>query len=357
MGISRRAALKGLVVAGAATAGARPAKAAALPAPPPGAVGLLYDATLCIGCKACVVACRDARGLPPDTSGSSNGLYNAPLDLSATTRTVIKLYKRQGGPEGAALRRADGAAYPREGGPERAGLRRADGGAYEPEGVAEEAALRPAAERFSRESRYSYVKTQCMHCVDPACASACMLGALKKREFGIVTYDASLCVGCRYCEIACPFGVPKFQWNALAPQIVKCELCHERLAVGRQPACTEVCPRQAVIFGKRSDLLREAHRRLAAEPEHYVQKVYGEEDAGGTQVLYISHLPFERLGFPALGDEPAPNLARSIQHGVYKGFIAPVVLYAALGAVMLRNRRSTADAQEAKDPSPAKERP
>jgi ferredoxin len=180
-----------------------------------------------------------------------------------------------------------------------------------------------------------------MHCIDPACASACMLGALKKREFGIVTYDVSLCVGCRYCEIACPFSVPKFQWSSSAPQIVKCELCHERLAVGRQPACTEVCPRKAVIFGKRADLLQEAHKRLKAEPDKYVQRVYGETEGGGTQVLYISHVPFDKLGFPALGEEPAPQLARSIQHAVYKGFVAPVALYATLGAVMLRNRRRT----------------
>jgi len=284
MGISRRAALKGIVVAGGAVVGATPAQAAVLPTVPADAVGLLYDATLCIGCKTCVVACRDARGLPADTTGSPTGIYNAPVDLSAKARTVIKLYRD--------------------------------------------------------ENETSFVKAQCMHCGDPACASACMLGALKKREFGIVSYDPSLCVGCRYCEIACPFGVPKFQWSARAPQIVKCELCRERLAAGREPACTEVCPRKAVIFGRRSDLLKEAHRRLAASPDRYIQKVYGETDAGGTQVLYISHVAFEKLGLPVLGDTPAPDLARSIQHGVYRDFIAPISLFAALGAVTFRNRKN-----------------
>jgi Fe-S-cluster-containing dehydrogenase component len=307
MGISRRAALKGMVVAGAAAAGVRPAKAAVLPAPPIDAVGLLYDATLCIGCKTCTVACRDARGLAPDTSGSVLKIYDAPIDLSERTRTVIKLYRSDR---------------------ERGGVER---------------------EGSSRAIDFSYVKIQCMHCVDPACTSACMLGALKKREFGIVSYDPALCVGCRYCEIACPFNVPKFQWSAAAPQIVKCELCRERLAVGRQPACTEVCPRKAVIFGKRSELLAEARRRLAAEPDKYIQKIYGETDGGGTQVLYISQVPFEQLGFPALGEEPAPGLARSIQHGVYKGFIAPVALYAALGAVMFRNRKHAQDGADLPD--------
>jgi len=284
MAISRRAALKGLAVAGAAVAGVRPAQAATLAVPQTDALGLLYDATLCIGCKTCMVACNEANGLPADTSGSRAKLYHKPIDLSEKAKTVIKLYAQDG--------------------------------------------------------EQSFVKAQCMHCVDPACASACMLGALKKREFGIVTYNPDLCVGCRYCEVACPFNVPKFEWSSAAPKIVKCELCKERLAAGKQPACTEVCPRHAVIFGRRTDLLDEAHRRLHEAPERYVPKVYGETDGGGTQVLYLSHVPFEKVGFPALGEEPAPSLARSIQHGVYRGFIAPLALYAALGAVIYRNRRA-----------------
>jgi formate dehydrogenase beta subunit len=290
MGITRRAALQTMLAAGAAAATPRPAAAATLVTPPADALGLLYDATLCIGCKACTVACRDANGLAADTTGSPDGLYQAPVDLSARAKTVIKLY--------------------REG------------------------------------SVQSYVKAQCMHCVDPACASACMLGALKKREHGIVTYDADLCIGCRYCEVGCPFGVPKFEFAKAAPKIVKCELCRERLANNQEPACTEVCPRKAVIFGRRTELLTEAKRRIAENPGRYVATVYGETDGGGTQVLYLSHVPFDKLGLPTLGDEPAPQLARSIQHGVYRGFIAPAALYAVLGFVMLRNRRA-ADALRA----------
>jgi formate dehydrogenase beta subunit len=288
MGITRRAALQAMATAGATAVGARPASAATIVRTASAdAVGLLYDATLCIGCKACTVACREANGLPADTSGSPDGLYDAPVDLSARSKTVIKLY-------------ADG-------------------------------------------NEQSYVKAQCMHCVDPGCASACMLGALQKREFGIVTYDPDLCVGCRYCEIGCPFGVPKFEFAKAAPKIVKCELCKERLAADQEPACTDVCPRHAVIFGRRTELLKEAKRRLADQPGRYVPKVYGETDGGGTQVLYLSHVPFDKLGLPALGDEPAPQLARSIQHGVYRGFIAPAALYAALGLVILRNRREKTD--------------
>jgi Fe-S-cluster-containing dehydrogenase component len=240
-----------------------------------------------------MVACNEANGLPADTAESPAALYHKPVDLSARAKTVIKLY--------------------------------------------------------SEGSTHSYVKAQCMHCIDPACASACMLGALKKREFGIVTDDPDLCVGCRYCEVGCPFGVPKCEWAKAAPKIVKCELCKERLAEGKEPACTDVCPRHAVIFGKRAELLKEAKRRLAENPGRYVPKVYGETDGGGTQVLYLSHVPFEKLGLPTLGDEPAPQLARSIQHGVYRGFAAPVALYVALGLVMVRNRRSAAAAQSVDD--------
>src|SRR5262245_53104810 len=282
MGLTRRAALRAMLTAGAAAAGVRQGEAAAVP--PPDAVGLLYDATLCIGCKTCTVACREANGLAPDTTASPGGLYQAPLDLSARAKTVIKLYR-------------DGPVQ-------------------------------------------SFIKVQCNHCLDPACASACMLGALKKREFGVVTYDPDLCIGCRYCEVACPFNVPKFEFASRAPKIVKCELCKERLARGQEPACTEVCTRKAVVLGRRTELLKDAKRRIAENPERYVPRVYGETEAGGTQVLYLSHVPFEKLGLPALDDEPAPQLARTIQHGVYRDLIAPMALYAAAMMAMVRNRRA-----------------
>lgn len=312
MGISRRAALQTLMAAGSTAVVGRPVAAATVAVAPPDAVGLLYDATLCIGCKACVVACKEANGMPPDYSGSPDKLYDAPIDLSSRSKTVIKLA-------------IDGDT--------RAGTEVAvgDGG-------------------LGRGRRSSFVKVQCMHCIDPACTSACMLGALKKREFGIVTYDPDLCVGCRYCEVACPYGVPKFEWDKAAPKIVKCELCSHRLKTGLEPACSDVCPRNAVIFGKRSDLLKEAKRRLAEQPDRYVPKVFGETDGGGTQVLYLSAVPFETLGFPVLGDEPAPSLVRSIQHGVYRWFAAPVALYAALGVVMLRNRRHKVSDGEGGEP-------
>jgi len=284
--MKRRTALKVAFAGAAAAVGSavKPlsAKSSVPLVAPADAVGLLYDTTKCIGCKACVNACREANGLEPDTTWSG-GLYHAPLDLSEKAKTVIKLYD--------------------------------DG------------------------EQRSFFKAQCMHCVDPACASACMLGAFKKREYGIVTYDINYCIGCRYCEVACPYGVPKFEWSKAAPKMVKCELCNTRIAQGKIPACAEVCPKGAVIYGKRDDLLREAKTRLAENPGKYIQKIYGEHDGGGTQCLYLSHVPFEKLGLPVLGTESTPTLQRTIQHSIYKGFAAPIALYGLLGFVMLRNRK------------------
>ena len=284
MSTDRRAFFKNIAAAATLTALPTAALAREKKKAPADAVGLLYDATLCIGCKTCNVACRQANDLPPDTSGYGEGLYDAPNSLNGSTKTVIQLYKE-----------------------------------------AEE---------------QSFVKKQCMHCVDPACVGACMLGALKKGQFGVVSYDVNKCVGCRYCQAVCPFNVPQFQWTKVAPRIVKCELCKERLAEGKEPACTEVCPRKAVIFGKYTDLLDEAHKRLRENPNKYVPKVYGERELGGTQVLYLSHVEFEKLGFRFKQEESVPHLQQSVSHGIYKGFVGPVALYALLGAVMFRNRKS-----------------
>ncbi len=286
MAFDRRSLLKGMATAGAAAAAgtvpaeaARPRKVA-----PEDAMGMLYDTTLCIGCKACVRACKDANGLPADTTTPGMENYDAPLDLNEYTKNIIKLYD--------------------------------DG------------------------TRRSYVKRQCMHCIDAACVGACMIGALKKREYGIVTWDSGRCIGCRYCMMACPFDVPKFEWSSNNPLIVKCEFCNTRPGdKAWDPACCEVCPRQAVISGKYADLLQEAKRRLAEHPDRYEPKIYGEKDLGGTQVLYLSHVPFEKLGFKFSHEEPVPELQQTIQHGIYQGFIAPAALYAILGGVMWRNRR------------------
>ena len=235
-----------------------------------------------------MVKCREVNGLPPVRD--EEGLHDVQTRLDANTKTVIALHQERD---------------------------------KETHQVVEQAFMKP----------------QCLHCVDPACVSVCMLGSLQKRDFGVVTWDADLCVGCRYCQIACPFGIPKFEFDKAVPKLVKCEMCVHRLREGLQPGCTEVCPADAVIFGKLEDLKAEAHARLAKHPGRYVQKVYGEHDAGGTQVLYLSGVPFEKLGLPNLGTEGVPAMSEKVTHGIMQGLATPAVAYALAGAVVWRNYR------------------
>lgn len=304
MALDRRSFIKTVAAGGVAAAGvSAPAIARKRPEVPEAAMGMLYDTTLCIGCKTCVVACKQANDRDPDPGPwGAERLYDAPVDLNGDTKNIIKLYR--------------------------------DG------------------------DRYSYMKQQCMHCVDPACAAACMLHSLQKDPVtGVVGYDPQYCVGCRYCQMSCPFNVTKFEFSKALPLIVKCELCRHRVkdaavkgAGGftrypkdQGPACCEVCPREAVIYGRRDELLAEAKRRIAAWPgKYYKDRVYGEFDGGGTQVLYLAHVPFDRIGLPDLGTQPVPETAYAVQEGIYYKvpFVAPVGLFAVLGAVIYRNRRA-----------------
>jgi Fe-S-cluster-containing dehydrogenase component len=161
---------------------------------------------------------------------------------------------------------------------------------------------RDGAERFA--------KTQCLHCVDPACASACPVRALEKTPSGPVAYHANRCIGCRYCMVSCPFGVPQYQYDKKVPYVRKCTFCADRQAKGLAPACTEVCPTGALLFGRREELLETAKTRIYQNPEKYVHRVYGEREAGGTSWLYITDVPFESLGLPAVAEQPYPTLAR-----------------------------------------------
>lgn len=304
MTISRRDLLKRAVAAGAAAAVAGPAEARHEIEPHAEAVGMLFDSTLCVGCRACQTACKEANKLPADVVTAGGGVYDAPRDLNSTTKNVIKAY--------------------------------------------------------AAGNTQQYMKQQCMHCVDPSCVSACMLGALhkegeakrsikgEKKGSGIVLWDQWTCVGCRYCQIGCPFNVPKFEWLASFPKIVKCELCRHRrdekkqgpLAVAN-PACAEVCPREAVIYGRRKDLLAEAKRRVAADPRRYNPIVYGETEGGGTQVLYLTaaDVKFSDLGLPDLPEHSGAQFSESVSHAPYVYGVTPVALYMGMAWVIRRNKK------------------
>jgi len=245
-------------------------------------LGLLYDATRCVGCKTCMVACNQANNLKPDTR--VDGIHQAPPDLDNLTKNIIKLYKSADGKE------------------------------------------------------HSYFKQQCMQCNDPACVAACMFAGLTKDKVtGVISWNGAKCVGCRYCEVSCPFHVPTFRWDGYNPEIVKCELCRQRLAVGQKPGCTSVCPTQAVIFGKTEDLLADAKQRIKDAPEkYYNNSVFGEHDGGGTQCLVLSHVEFGKLGLPDLGEDSVPSRLK-YQHMLYKYLALPAIAYIAMVAVIRGN--------------------
>jgi len=152
-----------------------------------------------------------------------------------------------------------------------------------------------------------YVRRMCMHCQDPACASACLVGALKKTPNGPVTYDGSKCIGCRYCLVACPFSVPRYEWTKLVPYVKKCDMCAERQLKGQLPACVEACPTGASIVGSREEILIEAERRILNDSK-YVKHIYGSQEEGGTSVFFLSDVPFEKLGFISAPQQPLPTL-------------------------------------------------
>lgn len=171
-----------------------------------------------------------------------------------------------------------------------------------------EAKLSATALTVIEEHGDKFVRRMCMSCEDPACASACLVGALQKTSLGPVTYDSSKCIGCRYCIVACPFNVPRYQWSKLVPYVKKCDMCYDRQIRGQQPACVESCPTGASISGTREEMLEEAQRRVLLDHK-YVKKIYGDREVGGTSVFFISDVAFEKLGFRTVPEQPLPVLS------------------------------------------------
>jgi formate dehydrogenase iron-sulfur subunit len=188
----------------------------------------------------------------------------------------------------------------------------------------------------------------CMHCVDPACVSACTVGALKQNEDGIVTYDYDRCIGCRYCMYACPFEVPHFEWDKQFALITKCDLCVSRLEEGQaEPACAATCPTDAILFGTREDMLKLAHERIAQEPDRYVDHVFGEHENGGTSTFYISPVPFEQLAMPVTERTESPAEVNRLVTEIGTPVIASVVALGMTGIYLALKPKKGAAASHA----------
>ncbi len=241
-------------------------------------LAVLVDLTRCAGCRMCEFACAEANGLPEPVI--EDDAAEVRRDTSATQWQVVN--------------------------------------------------------RFDTSKGDVFVRRQCMHCVEPACAAACLTKAMLKTDEGPVIWREDKCMGCRYCMISCPFDGPKFEYNSAVPRIQKCRMCFERVTGGGQPACVENCPSEALTFGPRGKLLELARQRIYQQPDQYVSHIYGEHEAGGTGWLYISPVPFAELGFPAgIRDGSYPELTRDFLTSV------PVVL-TLWPAFLLALRRSTA---------------
>jgi formate dehydrogenase iron-sulfur subunit len=167
-----------------------------------------------------------------------------------------------------------------------------------------------------------YVRKQCRHCLEPACASACPVGALHKTEEGAVVYDKDKCLGCRYCMMACPYGIPRYDWDEPVPYVSKCILCYDKIKNGEQPACTKACPEVATIFDERDELIKIAHKRIEESPGKYVNKVWGEHEVGGTSVLYLSDIDLGFLSYKThLGSKPLPETTAPAMKSVPFAFV------------------------------------
>ena len=287
MTLSRRSFLGAAGVAGAAAVAPGHAQAWQSKAPPD-PYGCLVDLTRCVGCRKCEQACNEVNKLPePKVPFDDLTVLDAKRRPDHDTFTIVN-------------RHYSGKLDDRD---------------------------KPVP---------TYVKVQCMHCQDPACVSACITGALTKKENGAVHYDVTKCIGCRYCMAACPFEIPAYEYHdPITPRVRKCTFCYERIEKeGGKPGCASICPVEAITFGRRSDLLRLAHRRIDSDPARYVDHVYGEKEVGGTSWLYVSGVEFNRVGFQDLPEQPMPKVTETIQHSLFSYLWSPLALFGVLGAVM-----------------------
>jgi formate dehydrogenase iron-sulfur subunit len=288
----------------------------------------LIDITNCIGCRACQVACKQWNEREGEVTELQDQLgFQNPATLSSKTYTLISFHEMENPKSPGGLDSA-------------------------------------------------FVMRRCFHCLEPGCVSACPTTALYRQPDGPVSYDAAKCIGCRYCMLACPWDVPTAEWDKLAPKIDKCTHCADRadqptpIAFNGQPltpaegkgfvdsiatpACVKACPADALRYGSREEMLALAHKRMDDRPEKYVDHVYGEKELGGTSVLYLSSVPFEKLGFPTFGEKPFPRFTTAALGAVPPAVMAVGAMLGATYAYFRKRVQAVADGSGSVDTGDAR---
>ncbi len=245
-------------------AGLDPAARAGYAEHPP-RMGFFTDTSVCIGCKACEVACKEWNAVPEDGLILTGMSYDNTGDLSASTWRHVEFIE-QTVPAAVPGGAVDGGAV--------------DGG---------------------DEVRWLMASNVCKHCTESACLDVCPTGALMRTEFGTVVVQDDICNGCGYCVSACPFGViGRSETDGGAH---KCTLCYDRLGDGLTPACAKACPTESIQFGPLDELRERAHQRVedlhdAGRPE---ARLYGEDPAdgiGGAGAMFLLLDEPEVYGLP-----------------------------------------------------------
>jgi len=255
-------------------------------------MGFFTDTTVCIGCKACEVACKQWNDLPADGSSfRSGGSYDHTGELSASTWRHVRFVETLSPPE---------APLPTP----LAGVAREDGSGFDLP------LIEIAAGEVSLD-RWVFMSDVCKHCTDAGCLDACPTGALIKTEFETIIVQPDVCNGCGYCIPSCPFGV--IDRDPYDGRAAKCTLCYDRLQDGMEPACAKSCPTDSIQFGPLDELVPRAQARVRELHARGLDGAYlygagdAEQDAiaGGLGAFFLLTEPPERFGLPARASSPA----------------------------------------------------
>lgn len=291
--------------------------------------GFFTDTTLCIGCKACEVACKQWNQLPADGFELTGMSYDNTAALGATTwRHVAFIEKMDSKPKlPMASSTATKQAAPNvsaDGGPGGLAFLNIDG----------KASLQVG---FPDMGKWLMMSDVCKHCTNAGCLQACPTGAIIRNEFGAVYVQPDICNGCGYCVPSCPFGVVALQHDD--GRAFKCTLCYDRQKEGLEPACAKACPTDSITFGDLDDLKMRARQRVAdlhgrGETEAYLYGVDEETSVGDLNAFFLLTAEPEAYGLPQKPVLPQSRVGR----GYLASAIAGVVL--AIGAALSLRRKN-----------------